>query len=150
MESKFLSKFVIGILNKIERVKSYGIALLICLFACIFEANAQTPYGHYISRYIVIRENGGIHYQPIYNPFNISHYGIRVENTNAGVKTWAAEYEGPYNKRIGRKEYLFHKLYLTNQFVFFCISDKPIFRLNNKFYHVVKFDGQVQLAEPRK
>ena len=59
---------------------------------CTLSIGAREPYGDYISRYIVTE---GYNYHPIYNPLKITHVGIRVENTNAGVKVWEATYQIP-------------------------------------------------------
>lgn len=121
-------------------LKIIVIPMLVFFLSCL-HVNAQSPFGHYICRYILTKDNSRVNYHRIYNPLTISHYGIRVENTNAGVKTWKTEYKGTFYKKIGSKLYLFHKLYLTNQFVIFWISDKPVFLLNGEKYFVIKIDG---------
>lgn len=132
-------------------LKTVSIFMLI-LYSYGMPVTAQSPYGHYICRYILTKDNNKVYCHNIYNPLTISHYGIRVENTNAGVKTWKIEYKGASYKSceiMGSNKYLFHLLYLTNQFVNFWISDEPIFPLNRKSYFVINFDGQIQLAERR-
>lgn len=104
--------------------------------------NAREPYGDYIVRYIVADETI---YKPIYNPLKITHMGIRVENTNAGIKTWKAEYRGV----VDIYGETFHKFYLTNQYVEFNISDRRFLNYHGKKYYAIIFDGQLQIAEPR-
>ena len=76
--------------------------------------------------------------------------GIRVENTNAGVKTWEAKYQGPIRITNKGGSERFHNFYLTNQYVEFNISDRKCAHYNDKWYYIIIFDGQVQLAEPRE
>ena len=108
---------------------------------------AREPYGDYIVRYIV---TDATTYHPIYNPLKITHTGIRVENTNAGVKVWEATYQGPIRLTNKGGSERFHNFYLTNQHVEFNISDRRFWPYKGKLYYMIIFDGQVQLAEPRE
>ena len=118
------------------------ILILITFTLYLFSVYAQEPYGDYIVRYIVTDETT---YRPIYNPLKITHMGIRVENTNAGVKTWETEYRGV----VDIHGETFHKFYLTNQYVEFNISKRRFLGYQGKKYYAIIFDGQLQLAEPR-
>lgn len=118
------------------------IFILIAFTLYIFSVYAREPYGDYIVRYIVADVTT---YKPTYNPLKITHMGIRVENTNAGVKTWEAEYRGVVDI-LGET---FHKFYLTNQYVEFNISDRRFISYQGKKYYAIIFDGQLQIAEPR-
>lgn len=124
------------------------IILLLLLIVATISAYAREPYGDYIARYIVTMENGRPTYHSIYNPIKITHQGIQVKNTNAGTKTWATHYNGPVRLffQSGR-QVVTHNFTLTNQHVEFSISDQAIERYNGKYYHVINFDGQYQLAE---
>lgn len=113
------------------------------LIAIIIQA--REPYGDYIVRYIVT--NATTYYQ-IYNPLKITHMGIRVENTNAGVKVWEAKYQGPIRLTNQGGSERFHNFYLTNQHVEFNISDRKCVQYKGEWYYIIIFDGQVQLAEP--
>ena len=113
---------------------------------CTLSISAREPYGDYISRYIVTE---GYNYHPIYNPIKITHAGIRVENTNAGVKVWKAIYQGPIRLTNKGGSERFHNFYLTNQHVEFNISDRRCWPYKGKEYYMIIFDGQIQLAEPR-
>ncbi len=119
------------------------ILLLVVLVVGAIAAQAREPYGDYICRYIY--DNGTFH--QIYNPLKITHHGIRVKNTNAGTKTWAAVYQGPIRLTNSHGSERFHNFYLTNQHVEFSISDKKGMYYNGKYYYVINFDGQWQLAE---
>lgn len=118
------------------------VLILIIIAFSFLLVNARQPYGDYIVRYIV---TDATTYKPIYNPLKITHMGIRVENTNAGVKTWEAEYRGV----IDIHGETFHKFYLTNQYVEFNISDRRFLNYQGKKYYAIIFDGQLQIAEPR-
>lgn len=109
---------------------------------------AREPYGDYIARYIVTRGSGQVQYHSIFNPIKITHVGIQVKNTNAGTKTWVANYQGPIRLTNAGGSERFHNFYLTNQHVEFSISDRAIVPYNGKSYYMIIFDGQVQLAEP--
>lgn len=119
--------------------------LIISLCFCFSFIQAREPYGDYIARYIVTKDA----YYPIYNPLKITHVGIRVENTNAGTKTWIAKYQGPIRLTNTGGSERFHNFYLTNQYVEFNISDRKCAYYNGKWYYVIIFDGQIQLAEDR-
>lgn len=123
------------------------ITILIAIIATV-SAFAREPYGDYIARYIVTIENGRPTYHSIYNPIKITHQGIHVKNTNAGTKTWAAHYNGPVRLffQSGR-QVVTHNFTLTNQHVEFSISDQALERYNGKYYYVINFDSQYQLAE---
>ena len=123
--------------------------LLLVLSVGVLSANAREPYGDYISRYIVIfdSQTNAKSYHSIYNPIKITHSGIRVSNTNQGVKTWEAKYQGPIRLTNAGGSERFHNFYLTNQRVEFSISDRAIVKYNGKWYYMIIFDGQVQLAE---
>lgn len=109
---------------------------------------AREPYGDYVARYIVTMENGRPTYHSIYNPIKITHQGIQVKNTNAGTKTWYANYQGRVRQYFASgRQIIVHNFYLTNQHVEFDITDQAIERYNGKMYHVINFDGQYQLAE---
>lgn len=123
--------------------------LIFLLCVCTLYVKAEKPYGHYIAKYIITKDYNNFNYHPIYNPLTISHTGILVRNTNAGDKCWKTEYLGPYNKKLGRTIEVFHKFYLTNQYVYFFISDRPFFRYKNTYFYVIRFDGQIQLATVR-
>ena len=75
--------------------------------------------------------------------------GIRVANTNKGTKTWLADYRGTNWVTVSGNSEKFHNFYLTKQYVEFSISDRKFLYYNGKFYYVIIFDGQIQLAEPR-
>ena len=124
------------------------VLFLLVLLASALTIHAREPYGDYIARYIVTG-TGANDYHAIYNPLKITHQGIQVKNTNAGVKTWVAHYEGPirYINSKGAKSERFHSFYLTNQHVYFSISDSPCERYNGKMYYIIIIDGQIQLAE---
>lgn len=124
------------------------IMLLFLIIAAAISTYAREPYGDYIARYIVTMENGRPTYHSIYNPIKITHQGIQVKNTNAGTKIWATHYNGPVRLffQSGR-QVVTHNFTLTNQRVEFSISDQAIEQYNGKFYHVINFDGQYQLAE---
>ena len=124
------------------------IILFVMTLLSITSVYAREPYGDYVARYIVTVENGKPTYHPIYNPIKITHQGIQVKNTNAGTKTWLAHYNGPVRLffQSGR-QVVTHNFTLTNQHVEFSISDQAIERYNGKYYHVINFDGQYQLAE---
>ncbi|MCM1140840.1 MAG: hypothetical protein NC453_19905 [Muribaculum sp.] len=124
------------------------IFLLTLVILGVTSAFAREPYGDYIARYIVTMENGRPTYHTIYNPIKITHQGIQVKNTNAGTKTWAAHYNGPVRLffQSGR-QVVTHNFTLTNQHVEFSISDQAIERYNGRYYYVINFDGQYQLAE---
>ena len=82
-------------LNK--KVKKYEKMLLFLVLSIgVLSANAREPYGDYISRYIVTFDSrtNAKSYHPIYNPIKITYSGIRVSNTNQGVKTT------PYNRLL--------------------------------------------------
>ena len=115
------------------------IFILIAFAFYIFSVYAREPYGDYIVRYIV---TDATTYKPIYNPLKITHMGIRVENTNAGVKTWEAEYRGV----VDIHGETFHKFYLTNQYVEFNISDRRFLNYQGKKYYAIIFDGQLQIG----
>ena len=121
--------------------------IIIWLFFMIAIAvQAREPYGDYIVRYIVTDANT---YHSTYNPLKITHAGIRVENTNVGVKTWKAKYQGPIRLTNKGGSERFHNFYLTNQYVEFNISDRMCASYGGKQYYIIIFDGQVQLAEPK-
>lgn len=124
------------------------IIILLLLVVASISVYAREPYGDYIARYIVTMENGRPTYHSIYNPIKITHQGIQVKNTNAGTKTWATHYNGPVRLffQSGR-QVVTHNFTLTNQHVEFSISDQAIERYNGKYYYVINFDGQYQLAE---
>ena len=71
------------------------------------------------------------------------------QNTNAGTKTWEAKYQGPIRYHFTSPEgsVRFHNFYLVHQRVEFNISDIPFAKYNGKYYYVIIFDGQIQLAE---
>lgn len=120
--------------------------IVIYLFLLISVAiDAREPYGDYIVRYIVTDSNS---YHPIYNPLKITRTGIRVENTNAGVKIWEAKYQGPIRLTNKGGSERFHNFYLKNQHVEFNISDRNCAQYKGRWYYIIIFDGQVQLAEP--
>ncbi len=123
--------------------------LLLMLSIGVLSVNAREPYGDYISRYIVSFDSQTCakSYYPIYNPIKITHSGIRVSNTNQGVKTWEAKYQGPIRLTNAGGSERFHNFYLTNQRVEFSISDRAIVKYDGKWYYMIIFDGQVQLAE---
>lgn len=116
---------------------------------CTLCAKAEKPYGHYIVKYIVTKDNNIIQYHNIFNPLTITHSGISVKNTNTGDKYWQTTYQGWSDKKIGKTYEIFYKFYLPNQYVVFWISDRPFFRYNNTNYYVIRFDGQIQLATKR-
>lgn len=123
-------------------------SIVFCLFLLIvFGINAREPYGDYIVRYIVTDSN---EYHRIYNPLKITHVGIRVENTNAGVKIWETEYKGPIRFTDAGEDEIFYKFHQTNQYVDFYISDRKCAKYKEKWYYVIIIDGQIQLAEPRE
>jgi hypothetical protein len=109
--------------------------------------SAKRPFGRYVSRFIVEKNNGRMVYHSIYNPVTITSSGIEVKNTNKGTKTWAAKYQGPIRLTNTGGSERFHNFYLTNQHVEFNISDRPIHQYQGKSYYVIIFDGQIQLAE---
>ena len=118
------------------------ILILITFTLYLFFVYAQVPYGDYIVRYIVADATT---YHSVYNPLKITHMGIRVENTNAGVKTWETEYRGV----VDIHGETFHRFYLTNQYVEFNISARRFLNYQGKKYYAIIFDGQLQMAEPR-
>lgn len=121
--------------------------ILIAVVASI-SAYAREPYGDYVARYIVTMENGRPTYHSIYNPIKITHQGIQVKNTNAGTKTWTTHYNGPVRLHFqSGRQVVTHNFTLINQRVEFSISDQAIEYYNGKYYHVINFDGQYQLAE---
>lgn len=125
---------------------------LIILFTVILfgitSVVAREPYGDYIARYIVTMENGRPSYHSIYNPIKITHQGIQVKNTNAGIKTWATYYNGPVRLYFqSGRQVVTHNFTLTNQHVEFSITDQALEYYNGKYYYVINFDGQYQLAE---
>lgn len=123
------------------------ILLLVALVVSI-SCFAREPYGDYVARYIVVVNNGTPTYHTIYNPIKITHQGIQVKNTNSGTKTWSATYQGPVRLHFqSGRQVVTHSFYLTNQRVEFNITDQAIERYNGKYYHVINFDGQYQLAE---
>ena len=124
-----------------------NIVMWLLFMIVINTIQAREPYGDYIVRYIVMDATD---YYPVYNPIKITHMGIRVENTNAGVKTWEAKYQGPIRITNKGGSERFHNFYLTNQYVEFNISDRKCAHYNDKWYYIIIFDGQVQLAEPRE
>lgn len=128
-------------------MKKFIILFVITLMG-ITSVFAREPYGDYVARYIVTVENGKPAYHPIYNPIKITHQGIQVKNTNVGTKTWATHYNGPVRLffQSGR-QVVTHNFTLINQHVELSISDQAIERYNGKYYHVINFDGQYQLAE---
>lgn len=120
--------------------------MLLLLIIGAVTAYAREPYGDYICRYIV---DGG-KYHAINNPVKITHYGFQVKNTNAGTKTWQANYQGTFSYvygRYGNEKARMHNFYLTNQRVEFSISDEPLIPYNGRKYYLINFDGQWQLAE---
>lgn len=121
------------------------VILFLLLIVVVITAQAREPYGDYVCRYIV--ESG--RYYSINNPIKITHYGIQVKNTNAGTKTWRANYQGPIRLTNRGGSERFHNFYLTNQHVEFSISDRPCAKYNGKNYYIIIFDGQLQLAEAR-
>lgn len=124
------------------------IILLLLVIIASISVYAREPYGDYIARYIVTMDNGRPTYHAIYNPIKITHQGIQVKNTNAGTKTWATHYNGPVRLYFqSGRQVVTHNFTLTNQRVEFSISDQAIERYNGKYYHVINFDGQYQLAE---
>lgn len=106
-----------------------NIVMWLLFMIVINTIQAREPYGDYIVRYIVMDATD---YYPVYNPIKITHMGIRVENTNAGVKTWEAKYQGPIRITNKGGSERFHNFYLTNQYVEFNISDRnvPIIMIN--------------------
>lgn len=126
-------------------MKRIVITLFLLIGAVI--ANAREPYGDYVARYIVTGNGQSIQYHDIYNPLKITHTGIRVQNTNAGTKTWATNYLGTFTMTNAGGSETFHRFYLTNQHVYFEISDRALLHLNGKYYYLINFDGQFQLAE---
>lgn len=125
-----------------KKVVTTWLSFLMAIFI-----QAREPYGDYIVRYIV---TDAATYHPIYNPLKITHTGIRVENTNAGVKVWKATYQGPIRLTNKGGSERFHNFYLTNQHVEFNISDRACVYYKGKWYYIIIFDGQTQLAEERK
>lgn len=124
------------------------IILLLLVIIASISVYAREPYGDYIARYIVTMDNGRPTYHAIYNPIKITHQGIQVKNTNAGTKTWATHYNGPVRLYFqSGRQVVTHNFTLTNQRVELSISDQAIERYNGKYYHVINFDGQYQLAE---
>lgn len=124
------------------------ISIITVLILGIASTVAREPYGDYISRYIITMENGRPTYRTIYNPIKITLQGIQVKNTNAGTKTWATHYNGPVRLFLqSGRQVVTHNFTLTNQHVEFSITDQAIERYNWKYYHVINFDGQYQLAE---
>ncbi|MGN0238286.1 MAG: hypothetical protein ACI4AK_09435 [Lepagella sp.] len=119
--------------------------LFILLLIGVVATEAREPYGDYVCRY-VYNNTGNL--QSSYNPLKITHYGIQAKNTNAGTKTWKANYQGSltFTWRNG-ESHRFHNFYLENQHVEFSISDEPFMTYNGKRYYVINFDGQWQLAE---
>lgn len=115
--------------------------LLLTSFTCL----ARDPFGDFICRYIVTNPNT---YYQVYNPIKITHQGIQVKNTKQGTKTWEAKYQGVIRITNNGGSYRFHNFYLLNQHVEFSISEDAFMPYNGKKYHVIIFDGQVQLAEP--
>lgn len=123
--------------------------LISLLFTCALCVKAENPYGHYIVKYILTKDYNTVTYHPIYNPLTISHSGICVRNTNMGDKYWKTIYKGDISKKTGNTYQIFYKFYLSNQYVYFFISDMPFFRYKNTNYYVIRFDGQIQLATKR-
>lgn len=122
------------------------IIILIIIGFSLIQAKAREPYGDYIVRFIVTDAET---YHPIYNPLKITHAGIRVENTNSGTKYWYAKYQGPIRLTNRGGSERFHNFYLTKQHVEFNISDRKCAKYNGKWYYIIIFDGQIQLAEAR-
>lgn len=120
--------------------------LFILLLIGVVATEAREPYGDYVCRYVYNNKTGNL--QSSYNPLKITHYGIQAKNTNAGTKTWKANYQGSltFTWRNG-ESHIFHNFYLENQHVEFSISDEPFMTYNGKRYYVINFDGQWQLAE---
>ncbi len=115
---------------------------------CVTSILARESYGDYIARYIVTMDNGQPIYYSIYNPVKITHQDIQVKNTNVGIKMWSTHYNGSVRLFFqGGHQIVTHNFTLTNQYVEFSISDQAIEQYNGKYYHVVNFDGQHQLAE---
>ena len=109
--------------------------------------SAKRPFGKYVSRFIVEKNNDRMSYRSIYNPVTITSSGIEVKNTNKGTKMWAVKYQGPIRLTNTWGSERFHNFYLTNQHVEFNISDRSIHQYQGKSYYVIIFDGQIQLAE---
>lgn len=124
------------------------ILLFFILLLGVVAAQARGPYGDYIYRYVYNPYTRDL--QSSYNPIKITHYGIQAKNTNAGTKTWEANYQGPIRLTWSNgKSHRFHNFYLVNQRVEFSISDEPFITRCGKKYYVINFDGQWQLAETR-
>lgn len=122
------------------------IILLTAILLVAAASQAREPYGDYVCRYIYNNYAGNM--QSTNNPIKITHYGIQAKNTNAGTKTWEANYQGPIRLTWRNGEnHRFHNFYLVNQRVEFSISDEPFVKYNGRKYYVINFDGQWQLAE---
>lgn len=124
------------------------ILLFFVLLIGAVSALAREPYGDYVCRYIFNPNTGGL--QSSYNTIKITHYGIQAKNTNAGAKTWQANYQGPLKLTWSNGEsHRFHNFYLTKQHVEFSISDEPFITHQSRKFYAINFDGQWQLAEAR-
>ena len=122
------------------------IIVFLVLLLGVISAQAREPYGDYVCRFIFNPYTGAL--QSSYNPLKITRYGIQAKNTNAGTKTWKANYQGSITLTWSNgKSHRFHNFYLENQRVEFSISDEPFITHNGKRYYAINFDGQWQLAE---
>lgn len=127
-------------------MKKYILFLLLLSVFSICEA--REPYGDYICRYILTVKSNDVVATKIYNPLKITHQSLEVKNTNKGTKTWYTRYQGVIRITSQHGSYRFHNFYLTKQNVEFSISDTAFYPYNGKYYYMIIFDGQYQLAEP--